>query len=141
MGCWGGPSNIPEDTYAFEKKGWSGYSFEPLPEMENLWLKNKKADFYPYTILDEDKELVFSIRQKGKAWENSLSNIFGKNVHSDSEVMEFENFKVQGIALKGFFYKKNIKHINYMSVVVEGSELLALKGIECNFTRVDPLTL
>ena len=74
----GVPSNIPEDTYAFEKKGWSGYAFEPLPEMENLWLKNRKADFYPYAILDEDKELIFSIRQKGKAWEKSLSNIFGK---------------------------------------------------------------
>ena len=55
--------------------------------------------------------------------------------------MKFDNFKVQGIALKGFFYKKNIKHINYMSVVVEGSELLALKGIDFNFTRVDVLTV
>ena len=55
--------------------------------------------------------------------------------------MKFENFKVQGIAFKGFFYIKNIKHIKYMSVAVGGSELLPLKGIECNFTRVDPLTL
>lgn len=132
------PLNINNTRY-FEELGWSGYVFEPLPYMKPLWEEHRHAVFFPYAASDKEGEVVFSIVKDTTGWEDMLS--FIKETRDIDYGYDSEEITVQTRPLKDVFREKNIMHIDYMSIDVEGHELNVIKGIDFSKVKINVLTI
>ena len=132
------PLNINNTRY-FEELGWSGYAFEPLPHMQSLWEKHRKAIFFPFGASDKEDELTFSIVKNTTGWEDMLS--FVKDTRDEDYGYETEDITIKVKPLKDVFEEENITYIDYMSIDVEGHELNVLKGIDFDKVRINVLTI
>lgn len=132
------PLNINNTRY-FEEQGWSGYVFEPLPYMKPLWEEHRQAMFFPYAASDKEGKVVFSIVKDTTGWEDMLS--FVKETRDIDYGYDSEEVTVQTRPLKDVFREKNIMHIDYMSIDVEGHELNVIKGIDFSKVEINVLTI
>jgi FkbM family methyltransferase len=132
------PLNM-NNTRHFEELGWSGYVFEPLPHMRPLWKECRSAKFFPFAASNEEGEVVFSVVKNATGWEDMLS--FVKKTGEDVSEYEVEDITVKTRILKNVFSEEDIKHIDYMSIDVEGHELNVIKGIDFNKVRINVLTI
>lgn len=127
------------NTRYFEELGWRGYVFEPLPHMKELWDKHRKAKFFPYAASDSEGEITFSVVKDATGWEDMLS--FVKETREINYKYEIEDITVQAKTLRSVFEEENIRHIDYMSIDVEGHELNVLNGIDFDKVSIDVLTV
>ena len=134
------PINI-NNTYMFEKMGWTGYCFEPLPAMKKLWQKERTTKFFPYAATEKEEELEFVIVEGNDGWENALSYVKKTVSHDLDGYLNKKNITVQGRCIKDVFMEQGINHIDYMSLDVEGHELQTLKGIDFNAVKINVITL
>ncbi len=133
------PLNINNTRY-FEEIGWNGYVFEPLPSMQPLWEKHRKAKFFPLGASDKADELTFSVVKNVTGWEDMLS--FVKKTRDKTYAgHETEDIIIKVVPLRDVLKKENIVHIDYMSIDVEGHELNVVKGIDFNEVKISVLTI
>ena len=132
------PLNINNTRY-FEEKGWSGYVFEPLEYMRPLWEKYRKARFFPYAASDSEGEVTFSVVKNASSGEDMFS--FVKETRDNDKELMVEDITVQTRLLKDVFEEESMKHIDYMSIDVEGHEFNVIKGIDFDETRINVLTI
>ena len=76
------------NTYAFEKIGWTGVVFEPIPVMQKKWEKERSAKFFPYAITNKDCTLDFTVVEGQNGWEDMLSFV-------NADLSHFDNLDVQ----------------------------------------------
>ncbi len=132
------PLNINNTRY-FEELGWTGYAFEPLPHMEPLWKKHRKAILFPFAASDKEGDVVFSAVKDTTGWEDMLS--FVKETSSVEHQYESEDIVVKARRLDEVFKEEGIVKIDYMSIDVEGHELNVLKGIDFQCVDISVLTV
>ena len=135
------PINI-NNTYMFEKLGWQGVVFEPLPHMKPLWEKHRNAKFFPYAISNENKKIPFSIVKNTTGWEDALSYIPDTLNHNlGTEDYEISTINIQAVRLSDILESQHITHIDYMSLDVEGHEMQALQGINFDTLHISVLSI
>ncbi len=132
------PLNINNTRY-FEELGWSGYAFEPLPQMQALWHEHRKALFFPYAVSDQEGEVEFSVVEDVSGWEDMLSYV--KKTSSPGYDYKTSDIVVRTRPLKAVFSEENIRDIDYMSIDVEGHELNVLRGIDFDAVNIKVLTI
>lgn len=121
------PVNI-NNTYFFEKnRGWNGLAFEPMPEQRGKWAASRKTECLPYALGSKDGEKEFC------EYEDHYMSGFSDEVDYDGKVKS--RWKVQVRRLAGILDERGIKHVDFVSLDVEGAEIEVLKGID--FSRVD----
>jgi len=132
------PLNI-NNTRHFEEQGWTGYVFEPLPHMKKLWGEYRTAKLFPYAVSDTEGEVAFSVVKDSTGWEDMLS--FVKETRDVDYEYETEDIQVKTRMLQNVFREEHIKHIDYMSIDVEGHELNVIKGINFEQVVINVLTI
>lgn len=112
------------NTYLLEKSGWTGIAFEPQDTLRALWKDARKTECLPYLIGPENKlvEFVESKTQDG------LSGVLGFNKVTQSGVRTQKEQR----RLDGILKERDIAHIDYLSIDVEGYEMQVLESIDFN---------
>lgn len=127
------------NSYHLEKIGWDGVCIEPIPEIYDMLIKNRKCECYNVAITEEEKEYEF-LHVKGKRhphiYIDMLSGIvdYYDERHKqriDSEVAKYKGdkvyFKVEGKKFNNLIQRTNI---DYVSIDTEGNELSIIKSID-----------
>ena len=127
------------NTLYFEELGWRGIAFEPLPHMAALSADHRKAKLFPVALSDEEGDLAFTIVKGAEGWENMLS--FVKDTRDGVGGYDTEEIQVKSKVFKNIARDECIKHINYLSLDVEGHELNVLRGIDSSEVEIDVLTV
>ena len=110
------------NTYYFEKKGWKGFAFDPVPEIKPLWKKHRKAKFFLYAVFSKECDLGFIIG--GKGWDTVSSHVSKENLQENNQI------KIKGVSISKICEEEKIITIDYISIDVEETELEVLKGID-----------
>ena len=124
------------NTYYFEKKGWSGYAFEPVSKAKELWKNLRKAKFFPYAVTSAKKILNFKIYN---LYDIPQTSFISTQENKDNQ--EYHSVEVQGVSIKDICEQENISFIDYVSIDVEGHDLEVLKGIDFNQVKVSVFTI
>lgn len=117
------------NTYLFEKRGWTGVAIDPQTMFNELWIKNRQTKLLNYVIGDDDKEINFV---EGGIENHGLSGVEGFNKLKDKrQNIVKKNQKLLGTIL----IENNINRIDLLSIDVEGYELTILNNID--FNKID----
>lgn len=117
------PINI-NNTYLLEQKGWTGLAFEPVKAQADKW-EVRKTPCYNVAIGMTEGEVEFT--------EVNAHQHSGIGVISEDEGSA--TYKVRQRKLSNILKEHNIKHVDVVSLDVEGYEMNVLKGID--FDAVD----
>ena len=118
------PVNI-NNTYLFEQKGWTGLAFEPIKAQADKWGGVRKTPCYNVAIGMTEDEVEFT--------ERGTHQHSGIGITSEGE--DSVTYKVKQRKLSNILEENDIKHIDLVSIDVEGYEMNVLKGID--FDNVD----
>jgi FkbM family methyltransferase len=119
---------VCSNTYLLESKGWNGIAIEPQESLRELWPQNRTTPCLNYVIGPENKQISFV---EATSDEHGLSGVVGFNKVSNSS----RTIEVEQIRLDDLFKQKNITHVDYLSIDVEGYEMNVLQSID--FSTVD----
>ncbi len=111
------------NTYLLEQKGWSGIAIEPQEKLRRLWPAARKAECLNYVVGPENKTISFI---EGNADEHGLSGVEGYNKCQDDS----KKISVEQKRLTDILKEKNINHLDYLSIDVEGYEMNVLESID-----------
>jgi FkbM family methyltransferase len=122
------------NTYIFEQIGWDGICIEPQPNVYKMLKKYRKCNSYNVALSSKKNDSVDFY----KTTANALGG-FGDDM-SEEQKTRIENYgKFETIKVKTMTFDEimnnypNIKHIDFLSLDVEGHELSILKTI--NFQK------
>ena len=115
------------NTYYFEKIGWTGLAFEPTRKNNSLWPEKRSTPCLPVALGQQEAWLEFV------EYEDDTMSGLKDNVHFEGKVKDTYQVKVR--LLKDVLKEHDIKKVDFMSLDVEGGELDVLKGID--FEAVD----
>jgi FkbM family methyltransferase len=121
------------NTYIFEQLGWKGICIEPQPDIFRQLKKYRKCDCYNVALSSQSNNEVKFV--KINAFNGSLSGFYDgiSESHKDwakkTDRVEYINVKTMTFEdiMKNY---PNIKHIDFMSIDVEGHEMAILKTID-----------
>ncbi len=133
------------NSYYFEKyRHWNGICIEPMPETFNKLRANRPSTLSLNIAIDETEGEADFILNSG--YTEMLSGLASKIDSSHLERINHENnefggqsqtIRVKTAPLQNVLDKYQLRHINYLSVDVEGAELSVLKSINYNTTFID----
>jgi FkbM family methyltransferase len=119
---------IYSNTYYLEKQlGWSGIAIDALPEFEPSWKKRRpKSKFFNYLITDhsDSREPFYRSELKG------ISSIRKPVTGPAGNERAFEEIQVPTITLTDLLEQNGVSKIDFLSIDIEGAELLALAGFD-----------
>ncbi len=130
------------NTLFFEKeKGWTGICVEPIPSVfQKLQVLRTKAKCYQVAIDSEEKETMFLLGKGYPEMFSVLANHLDPRHYTRIQNEARDNgghtemIPVQTRRLDNILAENNIKHVNYMSIDVEGAEFGVLESID--FSKV-----
>jgi FkbM family methyltransferase len=136
------------NTLSFEKyHGWSGVCIEPLPDVFKELLKNRRTICIQCAVSNESKPKSFmKIKGHGEMLSglaehyhpNHLQRINQEVAHHGGSK---ELIMVPCQTLEEIFTKHNIKHVNYLSIDVEGGESNVIHSINFDNVFIDVIDL
>ena len=116
------------NTYFFERNwGWTGLAFEPVPTQRGKWASSRKTECLPFALGSAEGEMEFC------EYDSSDRSGFSETVKYEGSVKA--SYKVPVRRLADILDERGIRHVDFVSLDVEGAELDVLKGID--FSRVD----
>jgi FkbM family methyltransferase len=123
---------VHSNTYAFDQMGWKGICVDPFPTN----MQKRTCQMFRQPVFSESGKKV-SFRAGG---ENGgivdTMNRYKDNTAS-APLVEFVTITINEILEKA----KAPKHIDYLSLDVEGAELDALRGLSLDQYEIDALTI
>lgn len=128
------------NTFALEKKGWTGIICEP----SRFWhqkMKNRKCVLSKKAVFSESgKKLMFN--EVPKYPELSGCNDYLENDNNSKLRKDFTSYEVETISLNDLI-KKHLdnKQIDYISIDTEGSEFEILKDFDFKKHQVEIFTI
>lgn len=113
--------------------------FRTIAKYETAVGGNAKYIFFPYAASNIDGEATLSIPDTEENHADMYSQI---EMVSDKKPKDnIKNIIVPTRSIKTVFKKNKIRHIDYMSIDVEGHELNVLEGIDFDYTKINVLTI
>ncbi len=122
------------NTYLLEQKGWTGIAIEPQEKLRKLWPAVRKADCLNYVVGPENKTISFI---EGNDNEHGLSGVEGYNKCQD----DAKKISVEQKRLTDILKEKNISHVDYLSIDVEGYEMNVLESIDFSTSDIRLISL
>lgn len=124
---------VDSNTYFFEHAlQWRGLLVEAIPsEQKHIGFDRPRAAAVNGGVCETDKSLEFAYAGHGTS---------GRLNEYDQQRAKLETFKtlmVPCFALSSLFDIFQVRHVSYMSVDTEGSELLALRGFPWGKVSID----
>ena len=115
------------NTYLLEKDyNWKGICIEPVPSIFKKLKKNRKSINIPFAVYNVNNKLV-SITEA-----NLLSGI-REDIDAHKHILKNKDVQVKTKTLTKIMEEnKSPKHVDYLSIDTEGSELKILEGIDFN---------
>ncbi|WP_038375165.1 FkbM family methyltransferase [Brachyspira alvinipulli] len=134
------------NTYIFEQLGWNGICVEADPDNFELLKKNRKCYTYNFAIDSENSDNIKFIKSKVDALnvlEKHCSEEHAKRIKSEAKIDNLEYVNIKSITFNDLMkkYHSEIKHIDFLSIDIEGGELDILKTIDFYTYTFDLLTI
>lgn len=122
------------NTFAFEKKGWTGFAFDPMKSLKDRWSERAGTIFVNAGISDREevRDFVEIIPKSG--WEHQLSSFRQFVRDEDVRRYDFIEYQVECGPIAKFVPQGEI--FDFVSIDVEGAEALILDGFD--FTNAPP---
>lgn len=129
------------NTLLFEKKGWRGLLFEPIPEVYNRLVKNRKGEAINACAYDRNGTVDFILN---KGYSEMLSGVRECYDERHYNRLAREQLKQGGdsdlilsrcVTLTDELSKRGVNHVDFISIDVEGGELKVLQGLD--FKKID----
>jgi len=111
-------------TYYFEKMGWDCIIVEPIPELYNKIIENRKCTLLNVAVSDKNGETSFFIAE-GVEMLSSLSPDKSRIEYEKGKISEI---KVKSKTLDSILEELGISKIDFISIDLEGHEMSVLKG-------------
>lgn len=116
------------NTYYYEQIGWTGLAFEPVKSKNLLWREARRTECLPIALGKEEAEAEFV------EYEDDVMSGFKGEVDFDGAVKDIYTVKVR--PLKEVLKERGIKHVDFMSIDVEGGEIEVLEGIDFDAVHI-----
>ena len=122
------------NTYFFEKnRNWKGLAFEPMKALNDKWKTARKTKCLPIALDSQTGETEFCEYE-----EDSMSG-FTSEVEFSGKVRS--RYKVPVRRLADVLDERGIKHVDFVSLDVEGAETRVLNGIDFSKVEIDYFTI
>jgi len=127
------------NTFALERLGWEGVCIEPIPEVFNRLQQNRKCHVYNAAITSTIGETANFIKVPMRLGLSGLDQQMPARIRQG---LEEQGLEVEQITVKTMTFDevmaqhREINHIQFLSVDVEGSELDVLESIDFNRLQV-----
>lgn len=123
------PTFNSNSNFFEHERGYSGYSFEPLPSYKEIYPKFRpNTKFYSYAVGAKEETLILRVNEVTEGWEDQLSTL---SVSNDDKGSVGLSVKVAPLT----FFDIN-RDVDFISIDVEGFELNVLSGI--NWGEIKP---
>jgi len=123
---------VHSNTYVFDRMGWKGVCIDPFPT--NMQVRTCQVFRQPLFSVS-GKKVKFRVAGENGGIEDTM-NRYAENT-KNAPVVEFVTATLDEILEKA----KAPRHIDYISIDVEGAELEALRGFSLNKYDFDALTV
>ncbi len=122
--------NVSTTFYLEEKLGWKGIAVDALSEFaEGYLLHRPNTKFYNFIVTDHSGTVDPFYRLVNDNGRSSLNkNIMLEKAKKYNISTKYETVYIPTITLNELLEKNNILKIDFLSMDIEGSELLALAG-------------
>ena len=119
---------IYSNTYYLEKHlGWSGIAVDALPEYAERWKRRRpRSMFFNYLVTDHD-DAVEPFYRSELPGISSIEKPFKGPAGGD---LTFEEIQVPTITLTRLLEENGVSKIDFLTMDIEGAELLALAGFD-----------
>ena len=122
------------NTYFFEKsRGWKGLAFEPITTQREKWKISRKTECLPYALGSRTGEAEFC------EYDAHYMSGFSDEVDYNGTVKSHYSVPVRRLA--DILEERGIKHIDFISLDVEGAEMDVLRGIDFSKVEIDCFTI
>lgn len=132
------------NTLFFEKhRQWKGICIEPLPHAYEKLVQQRPSAIHIQGCAYNTNDFITFQRIHGPEMLSGIVDTYHEkhNHRIAQEIRDsqgsFENITVPCFTLEYILDKHNIKHVDYMSIDTEGSELQVIQGINFNKVTID----
>jgi len=133
------------NTLFFERfRGWNGICIEPAPSQYAKMVKNRSAECLNVALADFAGEAEFLEVTKGVHHMGGLTQDLRPNIReliAEREGSESQIVRVPVTTFGKLAAERNLRHVDYCSIDVEGAELRVLKGIDFEFTDISVISV
>jgi FkbM family methyltransferase len=119
---------IYSNTYYLEKHlDWSGIAIDALPEFEPGWKKRRpKSKFFNYLVTDHTDTVESFYRSELKG----ISSVWKPLKGPAGKDLTFEEIQIPTTTLNRLLEHNQVSKVDFLSIDIEGAELLALAGFD-----------
>ncbi|QUL37648.1 FkbM family methyltransferase [Erythrobacter sp. JK5] len=116
------------NTYFFERKGWTGYAFDPMKSVIGRWRERPGTTFVNAGISDRSETRTFVEIQPKVGWEHQLSSFREFVREEDMRDFDYLEYPVECGPISQFVPAGEA--FEFASIDVEGAEALILTGFD-----------
>lgn len=120
------------NTLFFEKKGWSGFAFDPIKSFKELWKTRQNTVFINAGISPNVQMKDFVEIQPKEGWEHALSGFKEYVREEDLRDFDFREYQVECGPIAHFIPEN--ERFDFVSIDVEGAEDLILSSFDFNIS-------
>jgi len=127
------------NTYAFENIGWKGICVEPVQEIYQKLINNRKCDCVNAAVYSEESELELIQTRGGRS--GFIRNMSKSMIKEAEKEGIINKYTISTISFESLIKKYNIEYIDFLSIDVEGSEPEVLESIDFNKYKFGLITI
>lgn len=134
------------NTYLFENLGWKGICVEADPDRFKLLKNNRKCDCYNLAMHSKTAkklEFITSNCNVLNVLKEQASNKHIERMKMEGHQKELNTITVDSITFDDLMSKNypDVKHIDFLSIDIEGGELMVLETIDFNKYSFELMTI
>jgi FkbM family methyltransferase len=136
------------NSYFFDKcLGWEGLCIEPQPVNVAGFVGRRSCTLVPFCVSDRERVVKFvSFKGSyyagsglGKVEDAETTELFRRSANASWE--QTYEIEIVCFSLKQLFSHYNVRHVDYLSLDVEGYEENAIFGVDFSKVQIDVITI